>query len=120
MKPCAPYLYEFLWRGRPPGEDDAYDENPAAWHVQIEQRLALGKNEGAIPHVRTLNMTQAIAAGWDLKKISGTINAATLAELEVARATIDSLRRDFEEAGAALVGLRARVDALEGKTDGKG
>jgi alkylation response protein AidB-like acyl-CoA dehydrogenase len=94
MKPCKPYLYEFLYRGRAPDDD----EQPA-WHVAIETRLDAGHGN-VVPHVRTLGIAQAAKEGWHLSKISEAINFATLAELELARARIVELEAELEAARA--------------------
>jgi hypothetical protein len=104
MKPSAPYLYEFVWRGRAPDEDTI--ENPAAWHVAIETRLDAG-GELVVPHVRTLNVAQAIEEGWPLAKISETINFETLAELEAARAENVHLADALEHANNQVDQLAA-------------
>jgi len=91
MQPCGPYLYEFLYRGRAPG-----DETAPAWHVQIETRLDAG-GDRVVPHVRTLNVAQATKEGWDLKKIGAAINTDALAELEQLREEVALLKGDLEE-----------------------
>jgi hypothetical protein len=109
--PCEPYLYEFLWRGRAPG-----DATPAAWHVGIETRLDAGAGH-VMPHVRTLSVAQAIAEGWDLKTIGEAIAAEALVEIEQARAAVIEQAREIEQlqddvqAGNSAVQNAARENA---------
>ena len=101
MKPCDPYLYEFLYRGRAPGDD-----TPAGWHVQIETRVAVGGGH-VVPHVRTLNIEQATKEGWDLKKIAGTINIDALDEIEQLRKRLVDLELDKEDLTTSLDAAQA-------------
>lgn len=123
MKPCKPYVYEFLFRGRPEGSSDA-----PAWHVAIESRVDTGLGHVA-PHVVTLNMERAKAEGWTLPKIIADINADAMAEADRLRDENEMLRLQFAEnektltkAAATITAqtnavqmLQARISELEGK-----
>jgi hypothetical protein len=80
------YVHEFLWRGRAPDSDE-----PPAWHITLAETGTDGFGRPTRSE-RTLNMTQAIEAGFDLQTIVAGINAAALADAEARRAEIEALR----------------------------
>ncbi len=70
----GPYLYEFLYRGRPEG-----DPQPPSWHVVIGQHNAVpGTDEQQFVSGPPLNPAQAEAAGFPLDKVLEGVNAAAL------------------------------------------
>lgn len=85
-----PYIVEFLFRGRAPG-----DATPNAWHV------ILGVDDvdgfGQPRHTeQILNVADATAAGYDLAAIVSGINAAALADAEALRAQVAQLEAQLE------------------------
>lgn len=111
MKPCDPYLYEFLFRGRAPGDD-----TPAAWHVKIETRVEVGGGH-VVPHERILNMQQAIDEGWDLKKIGAAINTDALSELEDVRSKVAVLEEENSDQLTEIQTLQAGVKIYDAQAE---
>lgn len=108
------YLYEFLYRGRPPGSA----EEPA-WHVVLG---AVGEDAFGRPvHAeKTLDMAQAAAAGWDLPKIIEAINASALAEAEMLRREIEAKEQALDEERDLRARAQAELAALKGTAAPRG
>lgn len=122
------YVEEFLYRGRPPGDD-----REPSWHLILGAASTDGFGESRVD-TRVLNVAQAGAAGWGLPEIIAAINDEALAEVEAKRAekvvleeTISnekSLRskaefaceaavQERDAAVSALLAANARIEALE-------
>lgn len=97
-----PYLYEFLYRGRPAGSAE-----PPAWHVVIGQHVTPpGAAEAQFVASGPLTPAQADAAGFPLPAVLAGIDAAALAGRDAALAERDA-------AVAARDALAARLAALK-------
>lgn len=86
-KDDKPYLYEFLYRGRPPGAK----EEPA-WQITLGVIVPDPFGGPATHREQTLNIEQAKAAGWGLPKIVEEINAEALVVAEQARADLSRVQ----------------------------
>ncbi|WP_279357848.1 hypothetical protein [Methylobacterium indicum] len=96
-----PYLYEFLYRGRPAGSAEA-----PAWHVVLGRHVTPpGATEAQFVASGALSPAQAEAAGFPLSAVLAGIDAAALAGRDAAVAEAAALRRERD----ALIGER---DAL--------
>jgi hypothetical protein len=97
-----PFLYEFLYRGRPPGSAEA-----PAWHVVLGQHvMPPGGTEPQFVASGALTPAQAEAAGFPLSAAIGEINASALAERDAAMAALAALRQECDE-------LRAQIAAMQ-------
>ncbi|WP_288587443.1 hypothetical protein [uncultured Methylobacterium sp.] len=89
-----PYLYEFLYRGRPAGSTEA-----PAWHVIVGQQVTLpGASEAQFVTSGALTPAQAEAAGFPLSAVLDGIDAAALAGRDAAVADAEAARTDAETA----------------------
>ena len=106
----AVHIHEFLYRGR---EGSA---EPPAWHLTL---ASTGENDFGEPvrSERTLNMTQAADAGWDLPDIIAAINADALVEIEGKRSEIHDLQGQLADAIERKVGAERTADALRLELD---
>lgn len=96
-----PYLYEFLYRGRPPGSAEA-----PAWHVVLARSVVLpGTGEVQVVPSGALTPAQAEAAGFPLAMVLSGIDAAALAGCEAAVAEAAGLRRERDALAAQLAAL---------------
>ncbi|WP_162596312.1 hypothetical protein [Methylobacterium sp. 17Sr1-1] len=104
-----PYLYEFLYRGRPAGSAAA-----PAWHVVLGQSVT--PPGAAEPHFVTsgaLTPAQAEAAGFPLSAVLAGIDAAALAGRDAAVAEAAALRCERDAAVAERDALAAQLAARE-------
>ncbi len=106
-----PYLYEFLYRGRPEGSTE-----PPAWHVVLGQQVTLpGAAEAQFVASGALTPAQAEAAGFPLTAVLAGIDAAALAGRDAALAEAAEARRERdaarEEAAAQVAAAAAEVAA---------
>ncbi len=104
-----PYLYEFLYRGRPAGSAEA-----PAWHVVIGQHVTPpGAAEAQFVASGALTPVQAEAAGFPLSAVLAGIDAAALAGRDAAAAEAAALRRERDALAAERDGLVAQLAARE-------
>ncbi|WP_288587647.1 hypothetical protein [uncultured Methylobacterium sp.] len=104
-----PFLYEFLYRGRPVGSAEA-----PAWHVVIGQHVTPpGAAEAQFVASGALTPAQAEAAGFPLSAVLDGIEAAALAGRDAALAEAAALRRERDALAAARDGLAAQLAARE-------
>ncbi len=104
-----PYLYEFLYRGRPTG-----DPQPPAWHVVIGQHvMPPGAAEAQFVSSGALTPAQAEAAGFPLPSILDGIAAAAIAERDAAVADAEAARRERDVALAERDALVDQIKALQ-------
>ncbi|SFV05960.1 hypothetical protein SAMN02799631_04327 [Methylobacterium sp. 174MFSha1.1] len=102
-----PYLYEFLYRGRPEG-----DSEPPAWHVVIGQMVQLpGAAAPQFVSSGPLTPEQAEAAGHSLSAVLDGINAAALAGRDAAVADAAAARRERDDALRRLAEITAPTPA---------
>lgn len=102
------YLYEFLYRGRPPGSAEA-----PAWHVVIGQNVTLpGSSESQFVSSGALTPAQAEAAGFPLPTILTSIDAAAMASRDAALADAAKARQERDEALAQVQELRDQIATL--------
>lgn len=102
-----PYLYEFLYRGRPAGSAE-----PPAWHVVLGQSVT--PPGGGAPYFvasGALTPAQAEEAGFPLSAVLAGIDAAALAGQDTARAEAKAARGERD---AALVARDAAMAARDG------
>jgi hypothetical protein len=105
-----PFLYEFLYRGRPAG-----DPQDPAWHVVLGQHVAPpGATEAQFVQSGALTPEQAAAAGFPIAAVLDGINAAALTGRDAARTEAARLRHEAEAASAAAV---ASVEAAQRERD---
>jgi hypothetical protein len=98
-----PYLYEFLYRGRPTGSAE-----PPAWHVVVGQQVQPpGAAEPQFVSSAALTPAQAEAAGFPLSDILSGINAAALSACEAAQADAAAARQERDALAAQIAALRA-------------
>ncbi len=106
-----PYLYEFLYRGRPAGSADA-----PAWHVVIGQHVTPpGASEAQFVASGALTPAQAEAAGFPLSAVLAGIDAAALAGRDAAAAEAAALRRERDALVVERDGLVVERDGLAGQ-----
>ncbi len=98
-----PYLYEFLYRGRPVG-----DEQPPSWHVIIGQYVTPpGAREAQFVASGALTPAQAEGAGFPLSAVLAGIDAAALAGRDTALAERDAAVAERDALAAQLAALQA-------------
>lgn len=98
-----PFLYEFLYRGRPAGSAEA-----PAWHVMIGQHVTPpGAAEAQFVASGALTPAQAEAAGFPLSAVLAEIDAAALAARDAALAEAEAARRERDALAAQLAALQA-------------
>ncbi|SEO99818.1 hypothetical protein SAMN04487843_105366 [Methylobacterium sp. ap11] len=103
-----PYLYEFLYRGRPAGSAEA-----PAWHVVIGQHVTPPcAAEAQFVSSGALTPAQADAAGFPLSAVLDGIEAAALAGRDAALAEAAALRRERDGLAAERDGLAVERDGL--------
>ncbi len=104
-----PYLYEFLYRGRPAGSAEA-----PAWHVVIGQHVTPpGAAEAQFVASGALTPAQAEAAGFPLSAVLAGIDAAALAGRDAAAAEAAALRRERDALVVERDGLAGQLAARE-------
>lgn len=104
-----PYLYEFLYRGRPAGSAEA-----PAWHVVVGQYVTPpGAQEPQFVASGALTPAQAEAAGFPLSAVLAGIDAAALAGRDAAAAEAAALRRERDALVVERDGLAGQLAALE-------
>lgn len=104
----APFLYEFLFRGRPPG-----DAQPPAWHVVLGQAVALpGEPAPQVVLSAALTPTQAEAAGFPLPALLEAINADVMADRDAKAAALAALVSERDALRTELAALTAERDVL--------
>ncbi|WP_207179909.1 hypothetical protein [Methylobacterium indicum] len=104
-----PYLYEFLYRGRPAGSAEA-----PAWHVVLGRHVTpLGATEAQFVASGALSPAQAEAAGFPLSAVLAGIDAAALAGRDAAVAEAAALRRERDALAGERDGLAAQLAARE-------
>lgn len=109
----APYIYEFMYRGRSPGSTEA-----ASFHILLAQETEqFGRSQTAISDAMTPE--QAEAAGFPLPTILTSINTQVIADNtdlreQVARvqAAAAAAQAEHEQAAAAL---QAQIADLQGQ-----
>ncbi|AWB24197.1 hypothetical protein DA075_27705 [Methylobacterium currus] len=98
-----PYLYEFLYRGRPAGSTEA-----PAWHVVLGQHVTPpGAVEAQFVSSGALTPAQAEAAGFPLSAVLAGIDAAALAGRDAALAEAAAARQERDALAAQLAALQA-------------
>ena len=104
-----PYLYEFLYRGRPAGSAE-----PPAWHVVLGQHVTPpGAREPQFVASGALTPAQAQAAGFPLSAVLAGIDAAALAGRDAAMAERDAAVAERDALAAQLAALQpAPVSAV--------
>ncbi len=104
-----PYLYEFLYRGRPAGSAEA-----PAWHVVLGRHVTPpGATEAQFVASGALSPAQAEAAGFPLSVVLAGIDAAALAGRDAAVAEAAALRRERDALAGERDGLAAQLAARE-------
>ncbi|WP_058618621.1 hypothetical protein [Methylobacterium indicum] len=104
-----PYLYEFLYRGRPAGSAEA-----PAWHVVLGRHVTPpGATEAQFVASGALSPAQAEAAGFPLSAVLAGIDAAALAGRDAAVAEAAALRRERDALAGERDGLAAQLAARE-------
>jgi len=93
----AVYVYEFLYRGRAPG-----DATPPAWHIALRSATTDDFGRTVLSEPLLLNMTQAAQQEWDLPAIISAINAETLAFAEAETARANAAEQALEDALAQI------------------
>lgn len=100
--PTDPYIYEFLYRGQPPGSP-----REPGWHLIIAQE-GVGANGEPTHTERVFNMAQAETAKLGLPAIIATLNGAALAE-------VDRLRAGKVAADSEIENLQIKLAEAEAK-----
>ncbi len=104
-----PYLYEFLYRGRPAGSAEA-----PAWHVVLGRHVTPpGATDAQFVASGALSPAQAEAAGFPLSAVLAGIDAAALAGRDAAVAEAAALRRERDALAGERDGLAAQLAARE-------
>ncbi len=104
-----PYLYEFLYRGRPAGSAEA-----PAWHVVLGRSVTPpGATEAQFVASGALSPAQAEAAGFPLSAVLAGIEAAALAGRDAAVAEAAALRRERDALAGERDSLAAQLAARE-------
>ncbi|MFH6786695.1 hypothetical protein [Methylobacterium sp. MA0201] len=102
-----PFLYEFLYRGRPAGSAEA-----PAWHVVLGQHVTPpGASATQFVASAALTPAQAEAAGFPLAAVLAGIDAAALAGRDAAVAEAEAARRERDAAVAERDDLAAQLAA---------
>ncbi|OAS22836.1 hypothetical protein [Methylobacterium platani] len=108
-----PYLYEFLYRGRPAGSAE-----PPAWHVVIGQHVTPpGASEAQFVASGALTPAQADAAGFPLAAVLAGIDAAALSGRDAAVSEAAESRRARDAAVAEAQAARRGRDAAAEERD---
>ena len=84
--PANAYLYEFLYRGQPPGAPGA-----PAWHVIIAVSGTDAFGQPTTSYSPAMTPDQAAAAGLALPDILAGLNATALARADALQARVDAL-----------------------------
>lgn len=104
-----PYLYEFLYRGRPPGSAE-----PPAWHVVLGRHVtAPDAREAQFVASAALAPAQAEAAGFPLAAVLAGIDGAALAGRDAALAEAEAARRERDAVMAERDALAVQLAALQ-------
>lgn len=104
-----PYLYEFLYRGRPAGSAE-----PPAWHVVLGQSVTPpGAAHAQFVASGALTPAQAEAAGFPLAAVLAGIDAAALTGRDAALVEAEAARRERDAAVSERDALAAQLAALE-------
>ncbi|TNC14935.1 hypothetical protein FF100_04995 [Methylobacterium terricola] len=107
-----PFLYEFLYRGRPAGSAEA-----PAWHVILGQYVTLpGASNPQFTDSGALTPAQAEAAGYPLATVLAGIDAAALAGRDAALAEAEAARQERDAATADAAVARGERDAATADT----
>jgi hypothetical protein len=97
-----PFLYEFLYRGRPAGSAEA-----PSWHVVLGQHVTPpGATEAQFVASGALTPAQAEAAGFPLAAVLAGIDAAALAGRDAALAEAAAARQERDALAAGLAALQ--------------
>ena len=94
--PANAYLYEFLFRGKPPGSAQAPD-----YHVIVAVPGTDAFGNPTIAYSQAMTPDQATAGGMTLPTIISGINAALTAEIATLQAQLASLQSDAESPAPA-------------------
>ncbi|SDA33622.1 hypothetical protein SAMN02799622_05574 [Methylobacterium sp. UNC378MF] len=106
------FLYEFLYRGRPPG-----DPQPPAWHVVLAQVVTLpGGGPAQVVASVALSPTQAEAAGFPLPALLSAIDGAVLADRDAKAAALSKVEADLDALRGDLAAVTAERDQLRDAT----
>lgn len=110
------WIEEFLYRGRP--SEGPGSETPPEFHVVIK-RSAPNPFDNKLPPISEtlgpLTPTQAEVLGWDLTKITESINIESAKECDSNRAEITKLSEDLEARTARVAELERHAEYLSQK-----
>lgn len=102
------FLYEFLYRGRPPGAAE-----PPAWHVVLAQSVPLpGGGPAQIVASAALSPAQAEAAGFPLPTLLSAIGSAVMADRDAKAAALSQAESERDAVRRELAAVTAERDAL--------
>lgn len=108
----APFLYEFLYRGRP---SSGHGSGAPGWHAIIGQYVEMpGQSEPQFVSSEALTPEQAAAAGFSLPAILKAINAAALADRDAQAAALVTMTAERDRLAAQIAELaQAQAQAPE-------
>lgn len=101
------FVYEFLWRGQPPGSDQL-----PAYHVILADVVKSGLGMDVITPSTALTPQQAESLGFPLKQIVKDINGKALADLSEVMSANAALQEENAALAAQLAELRASGDEV--------
>lgn len=113
MPIAGAFIYEFLYRGRAPG-----DAEPPAYHLILGTMKAPPFSDvEELATSDTMNVEQAIAAGYPLTEILAEINADTLAHNDAQSTQISDLTGELEQANEDLQSRASEISARDSQIE---
>ncbi|BAQ44412.1 hypothetical protein [Methylobacterium aquaticum] len=103
-----PYIYEFLFRGRPEGSAE-----PAAWHVIIGQTTEVPGSGEQLVTSGALTPEKAEAAGFSLSSILSGIETRAMAERDAAATEAAAARQERDAVIAERDAAKAETKAAQ-------
>ncbi|MFE1601644.1 hypothetical protein [Methylobacterium sp. ID0610] len=107
-----PFLYEFLFRGRPPGDPEL-----PAWHVVIGQYVSLPGSEPQFVSSGPLTPEKAQAAGFPLDVVIGDLATAAMVGRDALAAELATARQERDAAVERADALEAQLDAIQAERE---